>query len=270
MTAATTTSMKYRLRFSKTGTLRLVSHHDLVRCLERMLRCAALPMAYSQGFNPRPKVMFTLALALGTEGHREVVELELVEPLDPQAVRNRLQEQAPEGLCFLEVLPIARGRPVPASTVCYALRVPEPRRDVARLALARFLEQTQWPITRTNRQGKTRHLDLRDQVLRAHCDAEGWLRFVLRVDSVCSARPDELLQAWDLADILEQGAVLARTDIRLIDEDDPILPLGIGPNEGGDAVRSAAQITPGPLGSPRSSPGSGAVTTNPVCPTEPV
>ena len=59
MVAAT----KVRLRFAKRGDLRLVSHHDLMRCLERMLRRANLPMAYSQGFNPRPKVVFSLALA---------------------------------------------------------------------------------------------------------------------------------------------------------------------------------------------------------------
>src|SRR5271157_3319048 len=60
--AAMTTSTKVRLRFAKQGDLRLVSHHDLLRCLERMLRRAQIPMASSQGFNPRPKITFALAL----------------------------------------------------------------------------------------------------------------------------------------------------------------------------------------------------------------
>src|SRR4051812_1089962 len=74
--AGMSVAFKVRLRFAKRGDLRLVSHHDLMRCLERALRRAAIPMAASQGFNPRPKIMFPLALALGIEGDREVVELE--------------------------------------------------------------------------------------------------------------------------------------------------------------------------------------------------
>ena len=78
-----TTATKLRLRFAKRGDLRLVSHHDLMRCLERMLRRAQIPMAMSQGFNPRPKIVFALALGLGIEGRREVVDLELAEPMEP-------------------------------------------------------------------------------------------------------------------------------------------------------------------------------------------
>src|SRR3954471_15472064 len=86
---------KVRLRFAKRGDLRLVSHHDLMRCLERALRRAAIPMAASQGFNPRPKIMFPLALARGIEGDREVVEWELAEPMEPAEVIGRLAAQAP-------------------------------------------------------------------------------------------------------------------------------------------------------------------------------
>src|ERR1700676_3544117 len=98
MTTATT---KVRLRFSKSGDLRLVSHHDLLRCLERLLRRAEVPVAQSQGFNPRPKIVFTLALALGIEGRREVRELALAEPMEPAEVRRRLCASAPPGLDFL-------------------------------------------------------------------------------------------------------------------------------------------------------------------------
>ena len=71
-TAAATATQRVRLRFAKRGDLRLVSHHDVVRAFERMLRRAELPVAHSQGFNPRPKVVFPLSLALGIEGRREI------------------------------------------------------------------------------------------------------------------------------------------------------------------------------------------------------
>ena len=70
---------KIRLRFRKDGDLRLISHHDLLRTFERMLRRAAIPFHSTQGFNPKPRLVFALSLALGIIGHEEVVELELDE-----------------------------------------------------------------------------------------------------------------------------------------------------------------------------------------------
>src|SRR4051812_711357 len=139
---------KVRLRFAKRGDLRLVSHHDLMRCLERTLRRAAVPVATTQGFNPRPKVVFTLALALGIEGRREVVELDLAEPLTPAEVLARLAAVAPRGLVFFEAEAAAPGRPAQAAAVRYELDVPAGRRDAARDALAAFLASDRWPYTR--------------------------------------------------------------------------------------------------------------------------
>ena len=61
---------KLRFRFAKTGTLRLLSHHDLMRCLERMLRRADLPFKSTAGFHPGPRVVFALSLPLGVVGLR--------------------------------------------------------------------------------------------------------------------------------------------------------------------------------------------------------
>ncbi len=82
---------KVRLRFAKRGDLRLVSHHDLLRCLERMLRRAQVPIAQTQGFNPRPKITFALALGLGIESLCEIVDLELAEPLEPAELLDAVE-----------------------------------------------------------------------------------------------------------------------------------------------------------------------------------
>src|SRR5258708_23435176 len=110
-----------RLRFAKRGGLHLVSHHDLMRCLERLLRRAEIPMALSQGFNPRPKIVFTLALALGVEGRREVVELELAEPMEPSEILGRLRAHAPSGFDWLEAEAVGSGPPAHARGVQYPL-----------------------------------------------------------------------------------------------------------------------------------------------------
>ena len=109
-----TKATKVRLRFAKCGDLRLVSHHDLMRCLERMLRRAQIPIALTQGFNPRPKMTFALALGLGIEVDREVVDLELSEPLEPSELL---------GGCRPWLLPVSTG-----STPTRCRRMPAPPR----------------------------------------------------------------------------------------------------------------------------------------------
>src|SRR6516162_9805880 len=94
---------KVRIRFRKSGDLRLVSHHDLMRCFERMLRRAALPFRSSSGFHPKPRLVFALSLPLGVVGLDEVVELELNEEFSPEEIFTRLSSQAPAGLEILSV-----------------------------------------------------------------------------------------------------------------------------------------------------------------------
>ncbi len=207
---------KVRLRFAKEGDLRLVSHHDLMRCLERTLRRAELPMARSQGFNPRPKVVFALAMGLGIEGRREVVELELSEPLDPSEVLRRLQAWAPSGFTFFEAEAVGPGRPAAPVAVRYRLPVPSERRETARADLASFLAAEHRPYLR-RRPNRTVELDLRPFVLGAEIDPEGWLSFRMKIESSGSARPEEVLEALGLRDLLDAGAVLVREDIELAD-----------------------------------------------------
>ncbi|MBC7337876.1 MAG: DUF2344 domain-containing protein, partial [Clostridia bacterium] len=93
-----TVRQRVRIRFSKTGDLRFIGHHDLVRTLERLFRRAELPLAFSQGFHPKPKISFPLALALGLEGRNEVLELELTEALSTDEILARLQRATVPGL----------------------------------------------------------------------------------------------------------------------------------------------------------------------------
>lgn len=206
---------RLRLRFAKTGDLRLVSHHDLMRCLERLLRRAELPMARSRGFNPRPKVSFPLAMALGIEGRREVLELELAVPLPADEVLGRLAAAAPPGLQFLEAVPLATRRAGQVEAVEYTLDLPADRRAAAAAAIAALLGRDRVPYTR-HRPGKTTELDLRPFVLDARLDEPaGPLSLRLRIDPGGSARPEEVLDALGLADLLAAGAVLVRADVAL-------------------------------------------------------
>jgi radical SAM-linked protein len=207
---------KVRLRFAKSGDFRLVSHHDLVRCLERALRRAGIAVATTQGFNPRPKVTFTLSLALGIEGRREVVEIDLAEPLEPAEVLSRLAAVSPPGLQWLEAEPATTPRAAQAGAVAYRIDLPADRRTQAAVALAELLAAESRPYAR-RRPDRTVELDLRPFLLDAAIDPEGALRFRLKVtNSGAAARPEDIVDVLGLGDLLREGTVLARTDVELV------------------------------------------------------
>jgi radical SAM-linked protein len=93
---------KVRLRYGKRGKLRFTSHRDVARAFERALRRAGLPMAYSQGYNPHPKVSWLGAAPTGAASEAEYVEIQLVEPVDPAVVCAELDAALPEGFPVLE------------------------------------------------------------------------------------------------------------------------------------------------------------------------
>ncbi len=212
---ATTACTKVRLRFAKRGDLRLVSHHDLMRCLERMARRGSIPMAYSQGFNPRPRIVFTLALGLGIEGEREVLEMELAEPMEPEVLLAKLAAESPEGLEWLEAEPAHSRKSAQAATVCFALQVPDNRRAEASASLERLLASERWPYLRRRAERATED-DLRPFLLEGRIDGtSGLLSFRLKMTQDGSARPEDVIDALDLRDLIQTGAVLIRTDVEL-------------------------------------------------------
>lgn len=104
---------RYRVRFEKRDALRFISHHDLMRVFELALRRSGLKVAFTQGFNPHPRLSFAVALPLGVESLDEIVDIDLVhdaEPLEPALLVQQLGAQMPPGLKLLRAL-IATGRP---------------------------------------------------------------------------------------------------------------------------------------------------------------
>src|SRR3954466_11109388 len=75
--AAGVRSMKVRIRFSKLGKVRFTSHRDVARIWERALRRAAVPVAYTEGFSPHPKLSFGLALSTGHESLGEYLDVDI-------------------------------------------------------------------------------------------------------------------------------------------------------------------------------------------------
>ncbi|BFO21494.1 TIGR03936 family radical SAM-associated protein [Streptomyces sp. KM77-8] len=95
---------RIRLRYTKRGRLRFTSHRDFQRAFERALRRAEVPMAYSAGFTPHPKVSYANAAPTGTGSEAEYLEIALTVPRDPERLRVLLDESMPAGLDIVEAV----------------------------------------------------------------------------------------------------------------------------------------------------------------------
>jgi radical SAM-linked protein len=206
---------KLRLRFAKNGTLRLLSHHDLMRSLERMLRRAALPFKSSAGFHPSPRIVFALSLPLGVVGRDEVVEIELTEPRDPDEVLAKLNAQAPAGLSFTRAAVVPMKATAIPRRVVYSLPLPGERAAEAGERCRELMAAERVWVDRLRPQPK--RLNIRPY-FREIGIIDNRLSLDLWVTQTGTARADELLRLLGLADLLDAGAVVGRDVLELRDE----------------------------------------------------
>ena len=96
------TPIRLRFRFSKTGRLSYISHLDLVRTMTKAVVRARLPVWYTQGFNPVPKIVFATPMSVGMESLCELVEIRMTEHVDPQSALSRLNAAVPSELRFYQ------------------------------------------------------------------------------------------------------------------------------------------------------------------------
>ena len=200
------------VRFSKQGDLRLISHRDLLRTLERLFRRAGLNLAMTAGFHPRPRLSFPSALALGIAGTSEVMELELAEPSSAAEVLAAVRTQCLPGLEFTaaEVLPPGESN-VPVTSTTYQMAVPPQRLDSLTARIAALWDQDPYWIQGPRRSSP---LDLRRFLLELAMDG-GNLRIKLRMEREGGVQAREVLAELGLDDLDAQGIYLTRTDVAL-------------------------------------------------------
>jgi radical SAM-linked protein len=206
---------KFRLRFEKAGVLRLLSHHDLMRVLERMLRRAGLPFKSTAGFHPQPRVVFAQSLPLGVVGRDEVMELELTEPRDSDSVLADLNRQAPDGLRFHRAAVVPMKTTALPRRIVYTLPLPPDRAAETAAACERLTGQERVWVERVRPNPKG--LNIRPY-LRGVSVRDTALVIDLWVTNTGTARADELLRLLGVDDLLDAGFVLERTLVELRDE----------------------------------------------------
>jgi radical SAM-linked protein len=159
--------VKIRIRFAKIGRVRWTSHRDVARMWERALRRARVPMAYTEGFSPRPKLSFGLALPTGCESRAEYLDVALREPVDPVEISSTFSSLLPDGVDVLaaQVLPEGTGSLQEEVTSCrWEIDVPQVDPDGLSEAIARVLGAEVLSVTR-ERKGRPVTDDLRPSVL---------------------------------------------------------------------------------------------------------
>jgi radical SAM-linked protein len=228
---------RIRVRFRKEGSLRMISHRDLLCALERMFRRMGVKLSMSEGFHPRPRMSFPLSLAVGVRGLEEVFELELDDPGEADALLASFRAAAPEGLVFTSLEMKESGSPKLGVTAAeYEFDVPEGRVAGFAERVSDFLAAESYTVER----------DYRDQTVNVRASVEtielapaekstageltaaesttsgATLRMRLRTsNSVAAAKPHEVLAALGIADLLDTGSYLTRTRLALADDATP-------------------------------------------------
>lgn len=191
---------RLRLEYAKRGRLRFSSHRDFQRALERAIRRAGIPIAFSAGFSPHPRISYANSAPTGTASEAEYVELGLTAPWDPERVREALDEALPSGFDVLRVVvatPPDLAERLQASRWRIALPGVTPEGAVG--AAAAFLERERVEVQRMTKSG-VRTFDARGPVVSLDVDPgvseEGCAILHVVVRHVTpSVRPDDVLSA---------------------------------------------------------------------------
>jgi radical SAM-linked protein len=159
-----------RIRFSKHGKVRFTSHRDVARIWERALRRADIPIAYTEGFSPRPKLSFGLALSTGHESHGEYLDVALRDPQDLVAVERLpalLAPVLPAGIEVQSAVALPRGADSLQQVVTsctWHIEVGDVTPPDAAAGVARALAATELTLTR-ERKGHAVTDDVRPAIL---------------------------------------------------------------------------------------------------------
>ena len=157
---------RYRVRYRKAGRMRFSSARDFQRALERAIRRSGIPIAFSAGFSPHPRISYRNSVPTGVSSDAEYVELGLTRAVDPLRLHEALASGLPPGFEVVEVVPAATGdfgERLQASS--WRIELPDVSATEARDAVAALLELPSAPVERVTKRGPT-SVDVRSAVAR--------------------------------------------------------------------------------------------------------
>ncbi len=183
---------RLRVKYAKRGRARFTSHRDFGRAFERALRRAGVPMAYSSGFSPHPRISYANASPTGAASEAEYLEIGLSELCDPPKVQQALDAALPPGLDILEVVPSAPGALADLLTGSRWLVTMDAGSTDLADAVQRFLARSSVNVQRMTKNG-LREFDARSAVVHL-APVEAGLEMTLAHQTPL-VRPDDVLAA---------------------------------------------------------------------------
>ena len=182
----------YRVRFTKTGKMRFLSHHDLMRLFERALRRTGLPLRMTEGYNPHPVIAFPTALGLGIESLDEILEFELSSWTAPRQIEKSLGEQLPEGMGVRSAEAFDRKQ---RSYVAYVEYEASCAGQTDGLAdrIRDFLALKECPVERVSDKG-SKTVEIRQYVMALDVENDQ-LYLRIRITDQGTAKPEEVLRS---------------------------------------------------------------------------
>ena len=192
--------MRVRITFSKQGALRYTGHLDLHRLWERAIRRAELPISYSQGFHPQPKISLAAALPLGFASRAEMLDVRLNEEI-PVENSSRLKDSLPSDIQIVGIESVDERAPALQTQVlsaAYEVHLTEPidGAELTRKVEALMMSES----TIRERRGKTYDLRPLIEMLSVITEANGkvWMKMTLAARDGATGRPEEVLNALDI------------------------------------------------------------------------
>jgi radical SAM-linked protein len=188
--------LRYRVRFNKQGLLRFLGHLDLAKLVIRAFRRARITLAYSQGFNPKPKVAFGPALPVGISSEAEYADFESYDLLDTRETLERINRVLPAGIRFDALSAIRQDQ----AALCDAARAARYRVHTGgafdlEAGLASFEARSDVRVSRRKKNGKLQQFELARELLGLEMLDGGAFRMTLALGGGASIRPGEVLQA---------------------------------------------------------------------------
>lgn len=193
-------SVKYRVSFKKMGAYRFLGHLEMVKIFTRSLRRAKIPVKYSNGFHPMPKVSFTDTLPVGMESEEEQALVTLTEPMEPGELILRMSRQMPGGLEISGCSPYARADS-PGQEKARNYRVELRDGFFRQKDLDWFFGQQIVNIERKSKKGKPVAIDLKKAVIDIHLSGSKHAEMKLGTDKNMMVRPSHVMKkVFDLTD----------------------------------------------------------------------
>lgn len=163
--------VRYLIKFTKEGEIKFISHLDLMRTIQRIIKRADLPIDYSRGFNPHQDLSIAQPLSVGTYSSGEYMDMGLREELDCEELKNRLNSNCPKGIEILEISKVPQienVKRVPQAMALvdlsdYTIKIRFNKIDKVEDELKELLEKPEWTTTKKSKKGE-REVDLKSMI----------------------------------------------------------------------------------------------------------